>query len=118
MSMKTSDRLLALIAYLLPVLGWIFIGVFQRKNSFAMFHLRQAAGIFLALLIAFLAWVVVGWVIAWIPYGFVFSIALFSLVIVVVIVVVIAWIVGIVNALFLRKNFIPFFGRWADRLPL
>jgi uncharacterized membrane protein len=118
MSMKTSDRLLALIAYLLPVLGWIFIGIFQRRNAFAMFHLRQAIGIFLALLIAFLAWVVVGWVVAWIPYGFVFSMALFSLVIVVVIAVAVAWIVGIVNALLLRKKFSPIIGRWADRLPL
>lgn len=118
MSMKTSDRLLALIAYLLPVLGWIFVGIFQRKNSFAMFHLRQAIGIFLALLITFLAWVLSGWVIAWIPYGFVFSMALFSLVIVVAIAVVIAWMVGVVNALLLRKTFTPIFGRWADRLPI
>lgn len=118
MSMKTSDRLLAVIAYLLPVLGWLFVGIFQRKNSFAMFHLRQAVGIFLALLIAFTSWVVVGWLIAWIPYGFVLSMVLYALVIVVVIAVVIAWLVGMINALRLRKTPGPVFGRWSNRLPI
>jgi uncharacterized membrane protein len=118
MSMKTSNRIFAVIAYLLPVLGWLFIGIFQRKNSFAMYHLRQAVGILLALLIAFLSWVVVGWLIAWIPYGFVFSVALYALVIVAVIAAVVAWIGGIVNALRLRRIPSPIFGRWADRLPI
>lgn len=116
--MKTSDRILALIAYLLPVVGWLYIGIFQRKNSFAMFHMRQAVGTFLVLILAFVTWVIVGWIIAWIPYGFVLSIALYSLVIVAVIIVVIGWFMGMVNSVCLRRAFLPFYGRWADRLPL
>jgi uncharacterized membrane protein len=116
--MKTSDRIVALIAYLLPVIGWFYIGIFQRNNHFAMFHLRQAIGSFLALVLAFISWVVVGWVIAWIPYGFLLSMTLFTMVIVVVFVAVIAWIAGILNALRLRESYVPVFGRWAGRLPI
>lgn len=114
--MKISDRLIAAIAYLLPVLGWLYIWIFERKNRFAMFHLRQSVGIFLIVLMTFAAWVVVGWVLTWIPYMFVFSIMLYGLVIVVVIVAVIAWVIGIINALRLRQEYIPIFGRWANRL--
>ena len=116
--MKLSTRLLALLAYLLPVISWIYIGVFQRKDSFARFHLRQSIGVFLIFVIALVTWAVVGWFIAWIPYGFILSVMLFSLVIAAALVAVVAWILGIVNALASRKAFVPIFGRWADRFPI
>ncbi len=116
--MKNSDRLIAAIAYLLPVLGWLYIWILERKNRFAMFHLRQSVGIFLAVLITFAGWAVVGWVLAWIPYVFVLSIMLYALVVLVVLVAAIAWVVGIINALRLRQQYIPVFGRWANRLPI
>jgi uncharacterized membrane protein len=116
--MKLSTRISALLAYLLPVIGWLYIGFFQRENSFVRFHLRQSMGIFVVVVAVFVGWVGIGWLIAWIPYGFIFSMALFTLVLVALIAAVIAWILGIVNVLRLRKAVVPFFGRWADRLPI
>lgn len=116
--MKLSTRISALLAYLLPVIGWLYIGLFQRKNPFVRFHLRQSMGIFVVVVAVFVGWVGIGWLIAWIPYGFIFSMALFTLVLVALIAAVIAWILGIVNVLRLRKAVVPFFGRWADRLPI
>jgi uncharacterized membrane protein len=114
--MIAKNIFLALLAYLLPVLGWLYLWISQRKNSFVAFHLRQSVGIFLGLLLTFVAWVIVGWILAWIPYVFVISILLYALVIVVVFMAVIAWIAGVVNALRHSTAFCPFFGRWANRL--
>jgi len=116
--MKSSDRWLAAIAYLLPVAGWLYLWIFQRKNQFAMFHLRQAAGIILAVILAFLGWAAAGWVLAWIPYVFVISMMLYALVILVFLLAVVAYVAGAVNALRLRRAYSPFFGRWANRLPI
>ena len=116
--MKLSTRISALLAYLLPVIGWLYIGLFQRKNSFAMFHLRQSMGIFIVLVFVFIGWIVVGWVIALIPFVFILSVSLFTLVMVVAFAGVYAWIVGIGNVLHARMAFVPIFGRWANRLPI
>jgi uncharacterized membrane protein len=110
-------RLIACCAYI-PVLGWIFILIFQRHNSLAMFHVRQSIGLFFFLAAAFLGWAVVAWLLAWIPYGAVFSVSLFALVTATFILGVIAWVVGFVYALQGRAGFLPVFGRMANRLPL
>ena len=79
--MNTSSRLPAVLAYLLPVLGWLYVFFFQRGNSLALYHVRQAIGLVLFLVVTLVAWVVVGWLLAWIPYLNILSIALFALVV-------------------------------------
>jgi uncharacterized membrane protein len=116
--MKLSTRISALCAYILPVIGWIYIGLFQRKNSFVMFHLRQSIGIFSILVLAFISWAIAGWVLALIPFVFILSVSLFGLVMVITFAGVYAWIIGMGNALRARVAFVPFFGRWANRLPI
>ncbi len=116
--MKTSDRWLAVIAYLLPIVGWLYLWFSQRKNAFVMFHLRQSVGICLGTVLSFLVWAVVGWVLAWIPYVFVLSIMLYAMVVLVVVLALIAWFVGVINALRLNRAYVPIFGRWANRLPI
>lgn len=115
--MTTSQRFSAFVAYLLPVVGWLYVGLFQRKSRLAVFHTRQAICLVLFLIASFLGWAIVAYVLALIPYAVVLSAALFTLVIVVVIVAVVIWIIGMVNALRGRIAYLPLIGRWALRLP-
>jgi uncharacterized membrane protein len=55
-------------------------------------------------------------VIAWIPFGMIFNIMAFSLVIVAFIFGIAAWIIGIIYALQGRVAFLPIFGRMANRI--
>jgi uncharacterized membrane protein len=73
----------------------------------------------LAVILAPLAWLVVGWLIAWIPtVGVVVSAAMFSLVIGLYIVAVVAWVYGMIHAARAQLRPVPFFGDWVQRLPL
>ncbi len=115
--MSASQRISAAIGYI-PVLGWIYVFFVQRKDPFATFHLRQSLGLVLSMLGIFLLWAVVAWIITWIPYGDVFAVAVFSLVLVAWVAGAIAWLVGVVNALRGLMNGVPLFGSWASRLPI
>ena len=115
--MDTSQRIPALIAYL-PVIGWIYLGFFERKNDFAHFHLRQSIGLFLSLILVTAAWAVAAWVLAWIPYAFVFGIALFALPLTAYILGAVAWVTGIINALRYREAPLPLIGGYSSRLPI
>lgn len=116
--MDRPSRLPAVLAYLLPVVGWLYVLAFQRKNHLALYHLRQAIGLSLFLVAVFVGWAVVAWVLAWIPLMAALSAALFSFVIAAYLYGVAAWIVGLVNALSNRTAPLPWIGRWASRLPI
>src|ERR1041384_6363278 len=116
--MNTSSRFSAALAYLLPVLGWLYVYFFQRKNSFALYHLRQAIGLVIFLIVILLTWAVLGWLLAWIPYLDILSIALFALVVGAYVYGIVAWLFGIYNALSDRESPLPLFGRLASRLPI
>ena len=116
--MNMSSRLPAVLVYLLPVLGWLYVYVFQRRNSLALYHLRQAIGLVVFLVVTLVAWAVVGWLLAWIPYLDVLSIALFALVVAAYLYGIVAWLFGIYNALCDRETPLPLFGRLASRLPI
>ena len=115
--MENSQRISAVIAYI-PVIGWLYVLFAQRKNEFALFHLRQSIGLVIGLVVSVLVWGVVAWVLSWIPFGDVIGIALFTLVISVWIVAVITMVIGLVNAARGRKNQLPFFGGFAKWIPL
>ncbi len=115
--MSESSRLPAVLAYL-PVIGWLYVFFFQRRNELAIYHLRQSCGLFLFLIGVMAGWVVIAWVIAWIPYMAPVSMALFALVVVADLYGVAAWIRGLINALNSRSNPLPVFGKWANRLPI
>jgi uncharacterized membrane protein len=114
--MKTSNRISAFIAYLLPVVGWLYVGIFRRKDNFARYHLRQAIALVLDLALVGAVWAVAAWVVAWIPYGFVFSMAMFALVIAAGMGLFVAWIIGMVNSLRGNQVPAPFAGGIARRL--
>jgi uncharacterized membrane protein len=115
--MDTTKRITAFIAYLLPVIGWIYIWGFQPKNEFARFHLKQAIGLVLYLIAVVIGWVVVAWIITWIPYGFILAMSLFTVLMVAFIVGLVAWLTGLLNALNGRVANLPLFGQQASRFP-
>lgn len=115
--MSQSSSIHALIAYI-PIIGWLYVYFVQRKNAFAVFHLRQSVGLFLFLIGAFVVWAVVAYLIALIPYMAVFSVALFTIVMAFYMFGVVAWVTGILNALKNKSTPLPLFGKWANRLPI
>jgi uncharacterized membrane protein len=116
--MSSSSRLPAVIVYIVPVIGWLYVFLFQRKNVFAIYHLRQAVGLVLVLIGALVVWAVVAWVLAWIPLMSVISVALFTLVMATYLFGIVTWILGVINALSNRSEPLPGFGKWANRLPI
>jgi uncharacterized membrane protein len=116
-NMSSSSRLPAVLAYL-PVIGWLVVLFFQRKNEFAMFHLKQSVGLFLFLVGALVVWAVIAWLLVWIPYLAVLGAALFTFVIAVYLFGFVVWIWGMINALRNQLTPLPGFGEWASRLPI
>lgn len=116
--MEKPQRFPAVLNYLLPVIGWIYVGIFHRKNSLATFHLRQSVGLFLFLVLITAAWAVVGWILAWIPYVFVATVVLFVLPMTAYFVGAILWVVGMINALAGRETPLPMVGGFTARLPI
>jgi uncharacterized membrane protein len=117
MKVDTTKRLTAFSAYLLPIISWLYILKFQRKNDFAVFHLRQAIGLVVYLIGIFVCWAVLTWVLSWIPYGFLLGVAMFAIVLTALIIGLLAWLIGLVNALYGRAANLPLFGQLASRLP-
>ncbi len=113
--MSASSRILAALSYL-PVIGWLIAGVAGRRTAFVVFHLRQAIGLIAFLIAIFLAWVVVTWLLSWIPYGFLVGNALFPLVVASYLYGAVALIIGVVSALAGRATLLPIFGAFANRL--
>jgi uncharacterized membrane protein len=116
--MNPTHRTPAVLAYLIPVIGWLYVYGAERKNPFAMFHLKQALGLFVFLAAMALGWGVIAWVLMWIPYAAIFGIALFAIVIAAYAYGLVAWLLGMSYAAQGRAELLPLFGGWADRLPL
>jgi uncharacterized membrane protein len=116
--MSSSSRTSAIIAYAVPVLGWLYVYLVQRDDQFAMFHLKQAIGLVIFLVVAFVAWIVFGFLIAQIPYMAVASISLFPLVMGSYIFGIYAWVKGIRNVMRSEMNLLPAIGARSNRLPI
>lgn len=108
----------AVIAYLLPVIGWLYVYLFQRSNTFAVYHLRQAVGLAVFLILTLLVWAAAAYVIAFIPFAAMFSIATFSIVMAAYFFGAVIWVLGILNALRNKSTPLPMIGQWASRLPI
>jgi uncharacterized membrane protein len=116
--MDKSKRFPAFFAYLLPLISWIYLVVFQRKNRFAIFHMRQSIGLFLFVILVTLVWGLVTWLLTWIPYAFIFAIVLFTFPLIAYIFSAVAWIMGMVNALRCLEAPLPMIGMYSNRLPI
>lgn len=101
----------ALLAYIVPVLGPAYILALRREDDFGRFHAMQCLTLVLALVLAPVAWALFSAIVAWIPFGGVIAAYVFALVIAVYLAVIVAWVAGIVNVLRARRTPVPFFGR-------
>ena len=117
MDASSSSRLSAVLAYI-PVLGWLYVLLFARRDAFAVFHLKQSIGLFLFLILVFLGWAVIAWLLAWIPFAVILSTALFALVIAAFVYGVIAWVAGAINAGRGRATPLPLGDQIARKLPI
>lgn len=115
--MNINSRVSAVIGYI-PIIGWIYVLLLRRDDDFARFHAKQSIGLVLFLIAVFVAWVIVAYIIALVPYLAVLSAALFSLVIAFWLYGALMLIAGILQALRSQSDPLPIFGRWAARLPL
>ena len=116
--MDRPSRFPAIFAYLIPVIGWLYVFFFERKNELAIYHLKQSIGLVLFLAGTLIGWGIVNWLLFWIPYMDLLGISLFTLVIAAYIYGIAAWILGMINASNNRMTPLPLFGVWANRLPI
>jgi uncharacterized membrane protein len=113
-----TSRFSALVAYLLPVLGWLYVLIFQRKDRFALYHAKQAAMITIVAILAPLVWLVGGWLLMFLPYGAILAMALFSLVIAIYFFLLYLCILGMANVSQTKIKRLPLIGEWGEQLPI
>jgi uncharacterized membrane protein len=114
---KTSQRILACLAYLLCVPGWLIALAAGRQSRFVVYHVKQSVALALFLVAVLIGWGVLVWLTAWVSVLFIVGIAAFSLVIAAAIFGVIAWVLGMRNALRGQMAALPIVGQWSRRLP-
>ncbi len=115
--MAKPNRPLALLAYIVPLLGPLFIIGVQRRAAFALYHACQSLALLLGIVVVPALWAVVGWLVAWIPLlGPVLSASSFALVVAAYIMAVIAWLMGVANAARGRMDPVLMFGSWGERI--
>lgn len=114
---ETVEKILAFLAYLLVIVGALYILIVHRKNKLAVHHAKQALGIIIIAISVFIVWVVGGWIISWVPYiGFIFTVGLFALVIAAYIVLCVCYITGMMYALEANLQSVPIVGELANRV--
>ncbi len=117
--MDAPKRHFAFLAYLVPVLGWLYGLLFERRDEFVLYHAKQAMMLTIAAVVAPAAWAVAAWILVWIPLvGSVLAASLFALVLLTYLFLAAVWIVGMINALAARAKPLPVVGRWAERISI
>jgi uncharacterized membrane protein len=115
--MARPNRLWALLAYLLPLIGPVLAIGMQRRSAFTLYHACQALALLGGAVVVPALWTVLGWLAAWVPLvGPVVTMASFSLVVAALMMAVVAWLLGIANVLRGRMAPLPVFGAWGERL--
>jgi len=117
--MNKPKRSLAFLAYLLSFVGALYVLLFRREREFARHHAKQSLGLTIVALGVLVVWVIVSWIVSWIPLvGPIIAASLFALVIVAYVALVAFWIVGMIRALRAQRRPLPVIGEWVQRLPV
>lgn len=112
-----SNRVIALLAYLVPVISWMYIWNARKDDSLARFHARQAAALFLTALGVVVAWMVMAWLVSLVPLiGPVFATASFPIVMVSMVFLFVMWLLAMMAALQARERKMPVVASVADRI--
>ena len=115
--MSKPKRYLAFLTYLLPILGWLYVLLFQRKDEFAVYHAKQSMVLTITAVGAPAAWVVVAWIVSWLSLaGPIIAVALFALVILTYVFLAVDWVIGMVYVLQAKMEPVPVVGGWAERV--
>ncbi len=113
-----KQKMLAFLAYLFSILGWLYVLFFQRDDKLAVYHAKQSLVLALVAGGSFVLWVLGSWVLCWIPLvGPLLAAVAFAQVILLYIFLSVTWIIGMVYALQAKIKPLPFVGRWAEQLP-
>jgi len=111
-----ASRYLAFVSYLLGLPGALFVLLARHDDPFAIYHARQSLRLAIIAVAAPLIWVVVAWMLAWIPLvGGMLGVVLFALVIAAYVGVLISWIAGMIYSLKGQARPIPLFGARSRR---
>jgi len=109
----------AFLAYLLPIVGWLYVLLFRRKDEFAVYHAKQSMMLTMTAVGAPAVWALFAWIVSWLPLaGPIISVALFALVILAYIFLAATWVIGMVYALQAKMKPVPVVGGWAERIPI
>jgi uncharacterized membrane protein len=112
-----NGRLFAILAYIVPVIGGIIGIVVNGDNALTRKHSQQTIGAILTMVVTFLIWVIVGFIIALIPFvGPIAAVCLFALVIAYYILLGVSWIVGLIHAIQGRDMEFPIASRLTKRI--
>lgn len=112
-----NERLFAMLAYALPLLGGIIGLAADRANPLTRTHAQQSIAAILTLVLSFVVWAAVGYLVGLIPIvGPIVAISLFSLVIAMFIFLAANWIIGLAVAMRGQERTIPFANRLVKRL--
>jgi uncharacterized membrane protein len=114
-----QKRMLAFVAYLLGILGWLYVLLCQRRSRFAVYHAKQSLGLTLVAVATPAIWAVGAWLFSWIPLaGPLVAATGFSLVILAYVVLGVAWITGMANALSAKTKPLPLVGKWMEQVSI
>ena len=117
--MNEPKRHYAFLAYFVPILGWLYVLLFQKKDKFAVYHAKQSIMLTIMVLVAPVIWGAVAWILTWIPLaGAIIAAALFALVILTYIFLAAVWVVGMAYALQAKVKPLPIVGGWAERISI
>ena len=112
-----NERLFAMLAYALPLLGGIIGLAADRANPLTRTHAQQSIAAILTLALSFVVWAAVGYLVGLIPIvGPIVAISLFSLVIAMFIFLAANWLIGLAVAMRGQERTIPFANRLVKRL--
>jgi uncharacterized membrane protein len=112
-----SGRIPAFIAYLIPLIGPIYVLLFNRKDLFALYHACQSLAIVITSVLLTLLWGALAWGTSWISLiGPIFGVSTFALVMATWGLTLVTWFMGMWNALQGRYRRLPIFGQWGEKL--
>jgi uncharacterized membrane protein len=114
---EKKARALAVVAYLVPLIGPLLVLLVGRKNLFAFYHACQALVVFVGAFLLSLIWGAFAWAISWIPLaGIIAGVSTFALVMATWLIAIISFVLGIRNSAQGSYRRVPIFGIYGERL--
>ena len=116
--MTSTNKVFAVLSYLLLVPGWLVVLIFRRKHDSELKHARQSMLINLGAFLFLVIWFVLTWLLVGIPLmGPMVAWFAFALVITIWITFAVLWFIGMVRALSGNQKPLAIVGGWAAKLP-